>query len=67
MADNKELDEAANKLLEAAEKQGIVIGKVKDGHIMIFTKAHLLGLLGKVEASGTDRCVLFVKDRTEMN
>ena len=67
MADNKELDEAATRLLEAAEKQGISIGKVKDGHIMVFTKAHLLGLLGKIEASGTDKCIVFVKDRATVN
>lgn len=67
MADKTELDEAADRLLEAAEKQGVGIGKVKDGYMMIFTKAHLVGLLGKIEASGQDKAIVFVKDHKTIN
>ena len=66
MEDN-ELSEAADRLLAEAEKVGIAIGKVKEGHIMVFTKAHLVGILGKIEAAGSDKCVVLVKDRSKVN
>ena len=65
--DKTELDLAADTLLAAAEKKGVAVAKVKDGHVMVFTKAHLLGLLGKVEATGGDKCIVFVKDHKTIN
>lgn len=67
MADKTELELAADTLLAAAEKRGIGIAKIKDGHIMVFTKAHLLGILGKIEASGSDKAIVFVKDHKTIN
>ncbi len=65
--EDKELSEAADRLLAEAEKVGIAIGKVTQGHLMIFTKAHLLGILGKIEAAGSDKAIVLVRDRSTVN
>jgi hypothetical protein len=66
MADDR-LDEAASKLLAEAEKHGIAITPVKQGFLMVFTKAHILGILGKIEASGADKAIVLVQDRKTVN
>ena len=53
--------DGADFLLELAEKTGIACSTVKDGHVLIFTKNHLEGLLKAINDSGQDKCVVFVK------
>lgn len=48
-------------LVELAEKHGVACSTVKDGHVLIFTKAHLQMLMEKIESSGHDKCIVFVK------
>lgn len=67
MADNDTLDKAADRLLKEADKTGVAVTKVNDGHILVFTKEHLIAILAKVEASGQDKVLVFVKDRMTLN
>jgi hypothetical protein len=56
-------------LLEVADTQGVSVSSVRDGHVFVFTKSHLEGMLRPIEANGSDRCVVFVKrhDFTDAN
>jgi len=54
-------DADVNYLLEAAEKQGIACSTVKDGHVFVLTKLHLLAILSAMDEKKTDKAVLFVK------
>jgi hypothetical protein len=58
---------AADRLLAAAEKDGIAVHVVKDGHVLVFTKQHLLGILAKMEESGQGKAIVYVKDRSTIN
>lgn len=53
--------EGAEFLLELAEKTGVACSTVKDGHVLIFTKKHLEGLLATINESGQDKCIVLVK------
>jgi hypothetical protein len=53
--------EGADFLMELADKTGVACSTVKDGHVLIFTKKHLEGLLEKINESGQDKCVVFVQ------
>jgi hypothetical protein len=64
---DKELEAGADKLLALAERDGIVISSVKDGHVMVFTKAYLLGILGKMEAAGQTKAVVFMRRPSAAN
>ena len=66
MADD-DTKSAADRLLAAAEKDGISVQIVKDGHLLIFTKQHLLGILAKMEETNQDKALVFVKDRRTIN
>lgn len=54
-------------LMELADKSGVAVSKVKDGHVFVFTKRHIEGLLEKINESGQDKCVVFVKDGSTIN
>lgn len=54
-------------LLEVADKQGVSVSSVKDGHVFVFTKSHLEGMLRSIEAKGGDRCIVFVKQQDFTN
>ncbi len=53
--------DGADFLMELADKIGVACSTVKDGHVLIFTKSHLEGLLKAVTDSGQEKCVVFVK------
>jgi hypothetical protein len=48
--------------VELADKTGVAVVKVKDGHVLVFTKAHIQGMLDEMEKSGQEKCLVFVKD-----
>ena len=54
-------EDGAEFLMELADKTGVAVSSVKDGHVLVFTKRHLEGILEAINASGQDKCVVFVK------
>lgn len=58
--------EGPEYLVELAKAQGIACATVKDGHVLVFTKAHLEMLLAAMAEKQQDKCIVFVK-RPEFN
>jgi hypothetical protein len=56
------IEKGVEGLLTLADKTGVAVSSVKDGHVLVFTKKHLEGILEAITASGQDKCVVFVKD-----
>ena len=54
-------DDGLDFMLELADKTGVAVTSVSDGHVLIFTKKHLEGILKAITDSGQDKCVVFVK------
>lgn len=54
-------DDPLDFFIELADRTGVAVTAVKDGHVMIFTKKHLEGLLKAVNDGGREKCVVFVK------
>lgn len=54
-------DDPTEYLLEQAEKTGLACATTKDGHVLIFKKLQLELLLRKINESGRDIGVVFVK------
>lgn len=48
--------------IELADKTGVAVVKVKDGHVLVFTKGHIEGMLAEMTKSGQEKCLVFVKD-----
>lgn len=48
-------------MLEMAKAQGIGCVTTKDGHVLLFTKQHLLSVLEKMESTGQDKAIVFIK------
>ncbi len=63
MSNNKVVEtNPAEFLLELAKLQGgVACATVKDGHVLIFTKQALMGLLAQCNDGGKDKVVVFVK------
>ena len=59
--------DAIDFLMKTAETQGVAVTSVTDGHVMVFTKAHLEMFLKQVNDSGKDRLVVFIKQPTFNN
>jgi len=38
--------------VELADKTGVAVVKVKDGHVLVFTKGHLEGMLAEMAKTG---------------
>jgi hypothetical protein len=51
-------------LMKTAETQGVTVASVSDGHVMVFTRAHLEMFLAQIEKSGQDKLVVFIKQPT---
>lgn len=54
-------DDPAEYLLEQAEQTGMACATTKDGHVLVFKKSQLEALLQKINESGRDIGVIFVK------
>jgi len=48
--------------VEIADKTGVAVVKVKDGHVLVFTKGHIEGILAEMVKSGQEKVMVFVKD-----
>ena len=48
-------------LLEVANAEGIACSTVTDGHVLIFTRKILMGMLAKMDETDADRTIVFVK------
>jgi hypothetical protein len=58
----------AEFLMEMAKAQGgVACATVKDGHVLVFSKQALLGLLEQCEARNSDKVVVFVKRQDMAN
>lgn len=56
------IEKGVEGLLTLADKTGVAVTSVKDGHVLVFTKKHLEGILEVMAKSDQDKCVVFVKD-----
>ena len=54
-------DDPADYLIEQARQTGMACATTKDGHILIFRKDQLTQLLQKIEESGRDVGLVFIK------
>lgn len=62
MSDTKDDTGAAEYLMEMAKHQGgVACATVKDGHVLVFSRQALEGLLAQCEAKQSDKVVVFVK------
>ncbi len=67
MDDNTKKDESMNHFLEVAKEDGIAVSSVSDGHVFVIMKSHLVAMLAKIEASGGDKAIVFVKRKSMAN
>lgn len=51
----------ADHLVALARAQGVACSTVKDGHVIVFTRKILESLIQKVDESGKDTCLVFIK------
>lgn len=51
-------DDAADFLVSSAEAMGVSCAAVRDGHVFVFTRCALEGMLAKITG---DKVVVFVK------
>lgn len=56
------IEKGIEGLLTLADKTGVAVIPVKDGHMMVFTKKHIEGMLEAMVESNQDKCIVFVKD-----
>lgn len=56
------LEDSGLGAIKLADKTGVAVVKVNDGHVLVFTKQHLQGMIAAMEAKGQEKCVVFVKD-----
>lgn len=56
-------DDPGEYLVEEARQTGIACATTKDGHILVFRKDQLVSLLQKIEESGRDVGLIFIKRR----
>ena len=54
-------DGVGEYILEMAKAQGIGCVTTKDGHVLLFTKEHLLTLLKRMEETGQDKAIVLIK------
>lgn len=67
MADESNKAKAIDFFMELADKTGVAVAKVTDGHVLIFTRAHIQGLLDACDKSGENKVVVFVQDYRTRN
>lgn len=58
---------AIDHFMELANKTGVAVAKVTDGHVLIFTQAHIQGMLDQCIKSGEGKIVVFVQDYKARN
>lgn len=54
-------DSGIDYLLELADRDGIAVTSVTDGHVFVLTRKHVQGILKMMDDKVTDRAVIFVK------
>ncbi len=65
--ENVKKDFGPEDLVNMADRDGVAIAHVKDGYVLVFTKAQLEMLLTKITESGKDKGMIFVKHREFKN
>jgi hypothetical protein len=64
---DKRLDTAAQALVAAADKHGIALEPVKDGYVLIVTRARMQEVLQKMDEEKSDKAILYIKDINSIN
>lgn len=59
--------EDSGNAIELADKSNVKVIKVSDGHVLVFTKGHIEGLLAEMVKTQQEECVVFVKDNHTKN
>jgi hypothetical protein len=55
-------EDGVDYFLEIADKSGVAVTSVRDGHVFSFSKGHLEGMLDAIKESGSDHVLVFVKN-----
>lgn len=53
--------DAIDFMIKLADVEGIACSTVSNGHILVFKKTHLEGILKHITDKGSDKAIVFVK------
>ena len=61
------VSDAAQLLLDIADKEGVAVSTVANGHILVFTVKQLNALIAAAQDAETDKVTVFVKRNDFLN